>query len=102
MSAPEEQPPPVDREAERAAARARIDQQQTWVDIQIRRAMERGDFDNLPGKGKPLNLPEVHDPDWWLKSYVRREGIDTSALVHPTIALRREADTFPEALGSPA
>ena len=68
------------------------------VEAQIRAAQERGDFDDLPGKGKPLDLPEVHDPDWWVKSYVRREGIDTSALVHPTIALRREADTFPEAL----
>lgn len=26
------------------------------VDKQIREAMERGDFDNLPGKGKPLDL----------------------------------------------
>jgi hypothetical protein len=40
----------------------------------------------------------VHDPNWWIKSYVQREGIDTSALVHPTIALRREADAFPESL----
>jgi hypothetical protein len=68
------------------------------VEAQIRAAMARGDFDDLPGKGKPLDLPEVHDPDWWVKSYVRREGVDTSALVHPTIALRREADTFPESL----
>jgi len=68
------------------------------VEAQIRAAQERGDFDNLPGKGKPLHLPEVYDPYWWVKSYVRREGIDTSALVHPTIALRREADTFPESL----
>lgn len=28
------------------------------VDAQIRDAMERGDFDNLPGKGKPLDLSE--------------------------------------------
>jgi hypothetical protein len=68
------------------------------VEAQIRAAQARGDFDDLPGKGKPLELPEVHDPNWWIKSYVRREGIDTSALVHPTIALRREADTFPESL----
>src|SRR4051812_5762566 len=68
------------------------------VEAQIRAAQERGDFDDLPGKGKPLKLPEVHDPDWWIKSFVQREGIDTSALVHPTIALRREADAFPESL----
>jgi hypothetical protein len=68
------------------------------VEAQIRAAQARGDFDDLPGKGKPLELPEVYDPNWWIKSYVQREGIDTSALVHPTIALRREADTFPESL----
>ena len=68
------------------------------VEAQIRAAQERGDFDDLPGKGKPLRLPSVHDPDWWVKSYVQREGIDTSELVHPTIKLRREADAFPESL----
>jgi hypothetical protein len=68
------------------------------VEAQIRAAQERGAFDDLPGKGKPLKLPEVHDPNWWIKSYVQREGIDTSVLVHPTIALRREADTFPGSL----
>jgi len=38
------------------------------IDKQIREAMERGDFDNLRGKGKPLNL--ARDPnvpqDWEL------------------------------------
>ena len=70
------------------------------VEAQIRAAQARGEFDDLPGKGKPLHVPEVHDPDWWVKSYVKREGIDTSVLVHPTIALRREADTFPDALAT--
>ena len=40
--------------ASKAAARARIEQQQTWVDMQVNQAMERGDFDDLPGAGKPI------------------------------------------------
>ncbi len=68
------------------------------VEEQIRAAQARGDFDDLPGKGKPLKLPEVHDPDWWVKAFMAREGIDTSVLVHPTIALRRERDTYPASL----
>ena len=28
------------------------------VEEKIREAMERGDFDNLPGKGKPLDLTD--------------------------------------------
>ena len=28
------------------------------VEAAIREAMERGDFDNLPGKGKPLDLSD--------------------------------------------
>jgi len=29
---------------------------ESWVDQQIREAQERGEFDNLPGTGKPLDL----------------------------------------------
>jgi hypothetical protein len=76
------------RIAERAAARARIEQQQTWVDVQVRRAMERGDFDDLPGAGKPIpDLGEHHDPDWWLKKMVQRENI---AVLPPSLQLRKE------------
>lgn len=33
-----------------------------WVDEQVRTAQERGDFDNLPGKGKPIDLtPNPYD-----------------------------------------
>ncbi len=31
------------------------------VDSSIEEAMKRGDFDNLPGKGKPLRLDEYFD-----------------------------------------
>src|SRR5262249_62272694 len=38
---------------------------ETWIEAQIRVAMEQGAFDNLPGAGKPLpNLDQ--DPDWWV------------------------------------
>lgn len=37
---------------------------ESWIDQQIREAQARGDFDNLPGKGKPLNLqPNPYAPD---------------------------------------
>nr|WP_179728022.1 DUF1992 domain-containing protein [Nocardioides kongjuensis] len=73
----DEQPEPTaDPRAEKAAARARIEQQQTWVDPQRRQAMERGEFDDLPGAGKPIpDLGATHDPDWWVKRLVERERI---------------------------
>jgi len=66
------------------------------VDRRIREAQERGEFDNLPGAGKPLDLSDADDPEWWIKRYTRREQIDPSALMPPTLALRREADGFPQ------
>ena len=72
----------------RSAAAARIAQQSTWVDLQVRRAMERGEFDDLPGQGKPIqDLGVEHDPDWWVKKLVERENI---ALLPPALALRKE------------
>lgn len=62
--------------ASKAAARARIEQQQTWVDQQVQQAIRRGDFDNLPGAGKPIEgLGTEHDPDWWLRRLIERERI---------------------------
>ena len=61
------------------------------VDRQIREAQERGEFDNLPGAGKPLpHLDEEYDENWWLKEFVRREKI--TGAVPATLALRRECE----------
>ena len=80
--------PAAARAAEQDAAKARIEHQQTWVDLQVRQAMERGEFDNLPGAGKPIEgLGAQHDPDWWLKKLVERERI---TVLPPSIALRKE------------
>lgn len=63
--------------------------QASWVDEQIRVAMARGDFDNLPGAGKPLkDLGSQHDPDWWLKKLIEREQI--TGVLPPALALRKE------------
>ena len=49
---------------------------ETWVEGQIRVAMEDGAFDNLPGAGKPLpNFGQEYDPLWWEKQLVQREQI---------------------------
>jgi DnaJ-like protein len=72
---------------------------ESMVDKQIRLAQERGDFDNLPGKGKPLpGLDDPHDEQWWIKGYLRREGLSNEALLPPSIQLRKEVDRLPETL----
>lgn len=71
------------------------------VDRAIREAQERGEFDNLPGAGKPLRglgNPEADDPDWWVKGFVKREHLDLTGAMPPAMALRKEAETFPESL----
>ena len=71
---------------------------ETAVDRAIREAAERGAFDDLPGAGKPLPMRNTGDPDWWLKDLMVREGITGSELLPSAVALRREADGFPESL----
>jgi len=63
---------------------------QEWVEAQIQRAQNAGEFDNLAGVGKPLKLADQHDPDWWVKDFIRREDIETEALLPPAVQLRKE------------
>jgi Domain of unknown function (DUF1992) len=75
-----------------------MDPVESLVERRIREAVERGEFDALPGAGRPLDLHDAGDPDWWIKRYTRREGIDLSQALPPPLALRREAEGFPESL----
>ena len=46
------------------------------VERQIREAMERGEFDGLPGSGKPIEgLDRPYDPAWWATKWIRRERL---------------------------
>ncbi|OUS97350.1 DUF1992 domain-containing protein [Rhodococcus sp. NCIMB 12038] len=65
------------------------------ADMHIRKAIERGDFDDLPGSGKPLDLSDAHDPDWWLKRFMKREGL---AFLPPSIQLRKDDAALDEQL----
>jgi hypothetical protein len=72
-----------------------------WVDRQVDEARERGEFDDLPGTGKPLPRPTGNDAatDWVLRQ-VRAGGHDTKALLPPALALKREVQDLPETLAA--
>ncbi|GAA2889829.1 DUF1992 domain-containing protein [Pseudonocardia halophobica] len=66
------------------------------VEKAIREAVERGEFDDLPGKGRPLpNLADA-DENWWIKGYLRREGVPSDALLPTPVQLRKEVERLPE------
>ena len=69
-----------------------------WIEKQIREATERGEFDDLPGAGKPLRGVDNPDPDWWVKGMLEREGLDASDAMPPVLQLRKEAAGYPESL----
>ncbi|MGK5449840.1 DnaJ family domain-containing protein [Streptomyces radiopugnans] len=63
---------------------------ETWADRQIREAAERGEFDELPGMGRPLpDLDQPYDDLWWVRRKMSREGL---SYLPPALALRKEAE----------
>ncbi|MEU6407676.1 DnaJ family domain-containing protein [Microbispora sp. NPDC046933] len=73
---------------------------ESWIDRQIREATERGEFDDLPGAGKPIpGQGKPHDEMWWIKQKMRAENL--SFPLPGTLALRKEAEEArAEALGA--
>jgi hypothetical protein len=70
---------------------------ESTIDKQIRMAEERGDFADLPGKGKPLpGLDAPYDENWWVKSWIEREGVPSDALLPTPLQLRKEAEHLAE------
>jgi len=59
------------------------------AEARITAAMERGEFDDLPGAGKPIrDLGTHHDPDWWVKQLVEREKI--TGVLPAALQLRKD------------
>ncbi|MFP3466028.1 DUF1992 domain-containing protein [Leifsonia sp. SIMBA_070] len=71
------------------AGQPSMEQRAQIVETAIQQAMRRGDFDNLPGAGKPLpGLTGTHDPDWWIRRKIEREQL--TGLGPPALRLRTE------------
>ncbi|WP_405109139.1 DUF1992 domain-containing protein [Micromonospora sp. NBC_01405] len=73
------------------------DRWEAAAEAQIRTAQERGEFDNLPGMGKPLpgrNTP--YDESWWIKSFLEREALPTELLLPTPLQLRRRIERIPD------
>jgi len=69
---------------------------ETWTERQIREGIERGEFADLPGAGKPIDdLFRNHDEDWWIKAKLRREEL---SYLPPTLAIRKEVEMAREAI----
>ncbi len=69
---------------------------ETWIDRQIRQAEAEGEFENLPGRGKPdPNLGSERDPAWWAKGLMRREGL---SYLPPALEIRRTLEREMEAI----
>jgi hypothetical protein len=79
---------PINEAESRAAAANRMRQQHLYVEETVRQGIARGEFDNLPGAGKPIkNLGAQHDPDWWVKQLVEREQI---VMLPRSVQLRKD------------
>ena len=62
---------------------------ESLVDRRIREAAERGEFDDLPGSGEPLEiLDEPYEANWWLKRWFRREKVSLAELEEAGVAER--------------
>ena len=60
-----------------------------YIETTIQQAIRRGEFDNLPGAGKPLaGLNGRHDPDWWIRRKIESEQL--TGLGPPALTLRSE------------
>jgi hypothetical protein len=74
---------------------------ESWIDKQIREAEERGEFDNLPGAGKPIpDIDKPYDEMRWVANWVRREGVSTDVLLPTPLQLRKEIHDLPGAVRS--
>jgi len=69
---------------------------QLIAEAKIEAAIEAGEFDNLPGFGKPFEFDDTrYDPHWWIRRKVERENMKNLFRPAPT-PLAEFANRFSE------
>jgi DnaJ homologue, subfamily C, member 28, conserved domain len=71
---------------------------ESLAERKIREAQAEGQFDALPGFGKPI--PDLDGPDdenWWIKNKLRQEGL---VILPPILEARRDIEKTLEAVRS--
>lgn len=80
---------PAEPEGESAQRAFTAENRAAYVESAIQIALRRGDFDNLPGAGKPLDgLGGHHDPNWWIRRKIETDNL--TGLGPPALMLRDE------------
>lgn len=70
-----------------------------WIERQITEAMDRGEFDGLPGAGRPItDLGVPRDDTTWIRDKLRRERVAPPP--PPAIQIRIDVDAALASLGS--
>lgn len=84
-----EDPTSEAEEEQTASMTLNAENKAAFIETAIQLAIRRGEFDDLPGAGKPLEgLGTHHDPDWWIRRKIERENL--TGLGPPAILLRTE------------
>ncbi len=70
------------------ALRRHIGSWDALVEHRIREAQQAGQFDNLPGFGKPLpDLGDLNDENWWIRRKLHDEGV---SVLPPSLAILKD------------
>ena len=67
-----------------------------WIERQIREAEQRGDFADLPGAGKPLDLSRPTGELDYVAKVAKREQLDPLAFLPPSLRLAKEVEDLQE------
>ncbi len=57
---------------------------ESYAEALIRAAQDEGQFDNLPGFGRPIpGIDEPLDENWWVREKLKREGLGVKPVSPP-------------------